>query len=443
MGRYLLWRKTLTGFAVLFFSVTVVSRAVPDIKRYESRRVFREEDEFPGARQFHGGPAIFSPEFALNGQAQYYLDRISSSEHEQGWILAAMERSTLYAQLIREKIEEYGLPPEIFYLPVVESLYKINAYSRSGALGLWQFMRGSAHPWMEIDEWIDERKDFWKSTEAAMKKLAYNYRATDDWLLALAAYNCGLGKIQRIMKQSGLKDFWEISRRGLIPQETREYIPKLIATAHFAQTLGRRGLERDWKAPVRWQLVKIEKPLDIRLLAEAAGIPAENISAGNVELLYGITPPASRAYYLKVRAEDSGSVQEAIRNHDGKLMKFAVHTIEAGHTLSEIAHHYSIPLSMLLRYNPGIRAEALRIGSRLVVPMYKDAAPFVKKAALPAGADVSRFINEYTVKTGDSLWTIARRFGTTSSVLAAANGIAENGILRPGMSLKVPQGNTE
>jgi membrane-bound lytic murein transglycosylase D len=438
MGRYLLRRKALGFFAALFFSAAALSLAALDTKRYESRHVFREEDSLSGVRQFHGGPEVFSPEFALNEQAQYYLDRIISSERETLWILEALERSTPYAHFIREKIAEHALPPEIFYLPVVESLYKINAHSRSGALGLWQFMRGSADPWMKIDEWLDERKDFWKSTEAAMEKLAYNYRITGSWLLALAAYNCGLGKIQRVMKQSGLDDFWEISRRGLLPRETSAYIPKLIATIHFAQTLGRRGLPRDWKAPVRWQRVKIENPLDIRLLAEAAEIPVENIRAGNTELHYGITPPANRAYYLKVRAEDSGAVQEAIKNHDGKLMKFAIHTIAAGHTLSEIAHHYGIPLSMLLRYNSNVRAESLRIGSRLVVPMYKDAGPFVKKAAVPAGQDASRFTNEYTVKKGDSLWAIARGFGTTSSVLAAANGIAENGILQPGTSLKVP-----
>jgi membrane-bound lytic murein transglycosylase D len=239
------------------------------------------------------------------------------------------------------------------------------------------------------------------------------------------------------MKESGLNDFWELSRRGLLPRETRAYIPKLIATAHFAQELGRRGLEQAWESPVRWQRVKIGNPLDLRLLAEAAGIPAHELRAANAELRYGITPPAG--YYLKVRAEEADAVQEAIKAHDGKLMKFAIQTIAEGHTLSEIARHYGIPLFLLLRYNPGVRAEALRIGAKLVVPLYRDAGPFVKKTAVSAGTADTRFLNEYTVQKGDSLWAIARRFGTSSAALAAANGIAENGVLQPGMSLKTPQ----
>jgi membrane-bound lytic murein transglycosylase D len=414
-------------------------------KRYASRHILREEDRLAGPRQFHGGPEAFSPEFAVNAEVQYWLDRITNSERETGWILAALERSTPYADFIREKIEEYNLPPEIFYLPVVESMYKIHAASRSGAVGLWQFMRHSAVPWMTINEWLDERKDFWKSTVAAMAKLSDNYKVTGDWLLALAAYNCGLGKIQRIMKQSGLSDFWAISRRGLLPKETRSYIPQLIATARFASTLGRRGVQQTWQPAVRWRLVKPGQPVDLRLLAEAAGISRETLVTGNHELHYAITPP-NRTYSLKVKDSDANKVEEALAKQDVKLMRYALHTIAAGHTLSEIAQHYGVPVSLLLKYNPGVKPEALRIGLKLVVPLYKDVGPYIKKVAPPPAApamnashtDVSLFKNVYTVKKGDSLWSIARSFGTTSAILAAANGIPENGILRPGTNLKTP-----
>jgi membrane-bound lytic murein transglycosylase D len=306
-------------------------------------------------------------------------------------------------------------------------------------------MHASAQPWMKINDWIDERKDFWKSTEAAMEKLLYNYRRTGDWLLALAAYNCGLGKIQRVMRQSGLADFWEISRRGLLPRETRAYIPRLIATVHFVSARLRAGLLSRWQPPVHWRRIRPEQPLDLRLLAQTAGIPAPELRVGNEELRYGITPPADSSYYLKVKAEDAQRVQEALSGQGEKLMRFALHTIERGHTLSQIARHYGIPVSLLLRYNPGVRAEALGIGSRLVVPLYKDVGPYVKKAPPPAagGVDASLFKNEYIVKEGDSLWAIARFFGTTSAALAAVNGIPENGILRPGTSLKAPSTTAE
>ncbi|MDR3201329.1 MAG: LysM peptidoglycan-binding domain-containing protein [Spirochaetales bacterium] len=439
MGRYLLRRKALSLLAALL--IPAVLPAAPEAEareRYASRRAPTEEDALPGPRQFHGGPRVFSPAFTLTKEAKIWLDRITASEQETEWILAALKRSTPYAHFIREKIEEYGLPPEIFYLPVVESLYKIGAHSRSGALGLWQFMSASASPWMKIDEWLDERKDFWKSTIAAMEKLSYNYTVTEDWLLALAAYNCGLGRVRRVMKESGLRDFWEISRLGLLPRETLSYIPRLIATAHFASSPGRLGIEQSWEPPVRWVRVQLEEAVDLRLLAGAAEISPQDLSMGNAELLYGITP-AGGSYHLKVRAEDAPKVQEALAHSDGKLLKFVIHTIEAGHTLSEIALHYGIPVSMLQRYNPGTRPETLRIGSPLVVPLYRDAGPYVKKTAeASAGADGSSFKNEYTVRKGDSLWAIARSFGTTSAALAAANGIAETGVLQPGASLKVP-----
>jgi membrane-bound lytic murein transglycosylase D len=454
MGRYLLRRKIVILLAV-FFVFPAARKAGAEIRegrsadaevsaesagerRSAQRHARREEDFSPGPRQSHGGPEVFSPAFGLNGEAESWLEKLRSSKREAEWILAALRRAQPYAHFIRQTIAGYGLPPEIFYLPVVESLYKIGAHSRSGALGLWQFMRGSAQPWMKINDWLDERKDFWKSTEAAMEKLLYNYRITGDWLLALAAYNCGLGKVQRVMRQSGLTDFWEISRRGLLPRETRAYIPRLIATVHFVSGLVRQGLLPEWQAPVDWRRVPLKQPVDLRLLAEAAGIPAGELRLGNEELRYGITPPADGSYFLKVKAADEPKVREALSRQGEKLMRFALHTIARGHTLSEIALHYGIPVSLLLRYNPGVRAEALRIGSRLVVPLYKETGPYEKKAPPAAAGAASGFQNEYIVRQGDSLWAIARAFGTTSAALAAANGIPENGVLRPGTSLKAP-----
>ena len=449
MGRNLFWRKAiaLTLFIAAYFAPQgLYAQGRPqdvfagtENRRYASRQLM-PDDLQPGPRQFHGGPEVYSPAFSLTGEVSDWMARIQASDRETGHILTAMERSRPYACFIRQKIAEYGLPPEIFYLPVVESLYKIGAHSRADALGLWQFMHASSQPWMRIDEWVDERKDFWKSTVAAMEKLKQNYSVTKDWLLALAAYNCGLGKIQRIMKESGLNDFWEISRRGLLPRETRAYVPRLIATARIASSLGRRGFGQDWAPPVLWTLVPVETPIDLGLLAESAGLPRAELAAGNEELRYGITPPAN-SYALKVKAEDAPKIREALKQNPGGLMRFAIHTIREGHTLSEIARHYGISVALLLRYNPGMRPEALRIGTRLVVPLYRDTPPFVKKLPPPETGIV--FPGEYTVKTGDSLWTIARFFDTTSAALAAANDIPENGLLKPGAVLKVPAAKAE
>jgi membrane-bound lytic murein transglycosylase D len=399
---------------------------------------FPRADELP--RQFHGGPEVFTPEFSLHENVQAGLDRLAKSAIETQWILEALERSKPYAHFIRSKIEEHRLPPEIFYLPVVESLYKVNAHSRSGALGLWQFMRNSIHPWMVINEWADERKDFWKSTEAAMEKLRQNYNATGSWLLALAAYNCGLTRVQRAVARSGIRDFWELSRLGHLPRETRNYVPQFIAAARYASHLGRQGMNSEWEKPVRWARIQLKQAVDLRLLAEASGVPYEHLKIGNAELVYGITPLSGRPYYLKVREEYAERISEALNKTGGKLLNFSIHTVAAGDTLSEIALHFGITVDMLLKYNPQVRPELLQIGRKLVIPMVKNIGPFVRKAALgEVKIDGPLFFeNEYVVKQGDTLWDIARSFGTSASHLARANGISENGIIRPGMTLKVP-----
>ncbi len=445
MGRHILRGKTL-----IILSAALLLWSAAESPGEERRRAVRALPAAPadapgetGAavsapRQNHGGPAVLSQPFAApRERVDHFLGRLERSKAEAERVIAALERAEPYAHFIRERIQERGLPPELFYLPVVESLYMINARSRSGALGLWQFMQNSVGSRMRIDEWADERKDFWKSTVAALEKLEHNHAAVGDWLLALAAYNCGLGRVQRAVRESGVRDFWELSRAGLLPRETRDYVPKFIAVARFASSSGRRDGEVSWGPPVVWERIRLTRTADLRLLAKAAGVPYEILKAGNAELHYGITPPADRGYHLKVPAEHRERIEEALAKSDEKLMKFAIHHVAAGHTLSEIAAHYGIPLAMITRYNPGLRPDFLRIGAKLIIPVIRDTGPFVKK---PRAADEAPPIywNEYIVKPGDSLWNIARSFGITAARLARANGRDENGLLRAGETIKVP-----
>lgn len=403
----------------------------------------REETEGElagGPRQFHGGPEVFSPEFAVNEHVRWYLDRFDRYPEETLWIRMALKRAAPYAHFIRRKIEEYGLPPEIYYLPVVESLYLVNAHSPAGALGLWQFTRDSAWPWMKINDWVDERKDFWKSTEAAMEKLKLNYRYTGDWLLSLAAYNCGLTWVTNAIQKSGIRDFWALSRQGYLPKETRNYIPKFIAVARYSAHLGRMGQDLSWEKPMNWERIPLNQAVDLRLLAQAAGVSYDSLKAGNAELVYGITPPTNMVYKLKVPAEAAEKVKKALNDSDVKLLKFAIHTVGEGDTLYDLSNHFGIPISMIQRYNPQVRPEALRIGLKLIVPLYKDVGPYVRSRQHPTGEDDGPvyFSNEYVVKEGDTLWDIARAFGTTSAILARGNGMSSDGVIRPGMTLKVP-----
>ena len=149
----------------------------------------------------------------------------------RGYLESAME----YRLFVRKAVADKEMPEMLEYLPVVESNYKTNAKSRSGAIGMWQFMANSVWPFLTLNDFVDERLDPWKSTEAALRKLTDNYNIFNDWLLAIGAYNCGVGAMNRAIKKAGgVKDFWYLAENGYLSRQTAEYVPKLIAIADLA-----------------------------------------------------------------------------------------------------------------------------------------------------------------------------------------------------------------
>ena len=149
----------------------------------------------------------------------------------RGYLESAME----YRLYVRKAVSDKQLPEMLEYLPVVESNYKTNAKSRSGAIGMWQFMANSVWPFLTLNDFVDERLDPWKSTDAALKKLTDNYNVFNNWLLAIGAYNCGVGAMNKAIKKAGgVKDFWYLAEKGYLSKQTADYVPKLIAIADLA-----------------------------------------------------------------------------------------------------------------------------------------------------------------------------------------------------------------
>jgi membrane-bound lytic murein transglycosylase D len=343
-----------------------------------------------------------------------------------------MERAAPYLNFIRGEIEERGLPGELLYLPVIESGYVPTAVSRSGAAGLWQFMRNSIAPFnMRIDDWVDERMDFWKSTQGALRKLEENYQSLGDWPLALAAYNAGLGGINQIIRRGGARDYWELSRRKLLRTETVHYVPKLLAVAHILSRPRKYGLE-DWGESLSWARVPAVKTVDLDILAAEAGVDPALLRRGNRELLYNTSPPDS-GYFLKVPMESVSRVEEVLTRSGLELVRNYYHTIRYGDTLSALALRYGVSVSLIERANPGIKSTALRIGSRLKIPALKEIQPYVRQ-----GESSPSFTGTYRVKKGDTLWSIALLHGTDPQDLARANNMELEGLLREGRTLKVP-----
>lgn len=383
----------------------------------------------------HAAEAVFDIDIpegvpAIEKVREQYL-----SPGGRAWIAAVMKRSRPYRAYIMERLAYYGLPYELIYLPVIESEYSPSDVSRSGAAGLWQFMRNSLGSGMRIDDWRDDRRDFMKATDAALIKLRYNYEYYGDWCLAIGAYNCGNGAMDKSIRKGGSRDFWTLADKGALKRETKAYVPKFLAIASIARYGGRNGIEADWSEPVAWEKVGLDRSVDLTLISDKAGIPIELLRQGNAELRYNVTPPARDGYALKVPAAYADALRTVLSDKDLKLLKYNIYKVRAGDTLSALSRHYGVSVDMILQANPGTSANALGIGARLVIPALKDVSPYEGRKVVDPGTP---FNGTYLVQKGDSLWSISLKFAIQPETLAERNGLSLESIIHEGQGLKVP-----
>ncbi|MHB0896918.1 MAG: LysM peptidoglycan-binding domain-containing protein [Spirochaetales bacterium] len=352
------------------------------------------------------------------------------------WLQAVMERSLPYLGYIEAKVKEYGLPKELAFLPVIESEYSPFAVSRSGATGIWQFMRNSISGYdMSISDWTDDRKDFMKSTDAALRKLQDNYSALGDWLLAIAAYNAGLGALSRAVKIPDGKDidFWNLYESKKLSREPLSYVPKFLAVASILSYPELHGLPADWGEKHSWEALETSRQVDLNVLAERSGISLAMLKQGNAELKYSITPPNS-SYLVKVPADKADTVRGILEDTSSPLFKYTIYKVKSGDTLGAIAQRYSTPLGIILQANKGIKADKIKIGQTIIIPHLSGSSATSKASS---GESLS-FSDYYTVKKGDTLWDISLLFDVQPDLLADRNGIGVNSLLRIGQKLKVP-----
>lgn len=365
------------------------------------------------------------------------------SEGGRKWLAAVLVRARPYLPYIYERIRLYGLPDELAFLPVIESEYSAKAVSRSGAAGIWQFMRNSIAGYgMRIDDWIDERRDFMKSSDGALRKLADNYAVLGDWQLAIAAYNAGLGALSRAVakaKAAGVEkpDFWELRRRGLLRRETAAYVPKFLAVASILRYPGRYGVAATWEPAPVWETLAPGRPVDIILLAQRAGIGAELLKSANAELRYTVTPPEA-GYRLKVPAQAASAIKAVLDDGSSPLFRYAIHSVRSGDTLSALSRRYGSPIATILGANPGLKADRINLGQKIVIPLLKDAP--TPQAAAEGADEPAAFTGSYVVARGDTLWALSLRFDVQPELLAERNGLKLDSVIREGMTLRVPIG---
>ena len=353
-------------------------------------------------------------------------------------LAAIIERSGPYLAFIRYEIERRRLPGELIYLPIIESAYSADAVSRSGATGLWQFMRISIGPYdMKITEWMDERRDFWKSTVAALDKLEAEYKRVGSWELALAAYNAGIGTVLNAMKKHPGADYWELCRLKAFKNETINYIPKLIAAAWVLSNPRCYGIEVEWPEDPEWTRVPVGRSVDLSLVAEYAGLSGFDLKKANRELTYGITPP-DPSYYLKVPTAYAPAVISVLEDPELTLIRYYFHIIRAGDTLSGIARRYGITENQIRSSNPGLSEKFLKIGQQLIIPVLKNNTAAPASTVLASSGTGTTLTGNHLVKRGETLWSIARAYNIRPETLAEINNMGLNDVLVVGSTLKTP-----
>ncbi|MFZ7112359.1 MAG: LysM peptidoglycan-binding domain-containing protein [Desulfatiglandales bacterium] len=363
----------------------------------------------------------------------------SFSGRERKFFLDAYRRSGKYRPAIVQALQEAGLPEELSWLPLIESGYKVRALSRARALGMWQFIASTGYKFgLNRDNWIDERMDPAKSTQAAIAYLKELHQIFGDWTTVLAAYNCGEGAVLRRIKTQKinyLDNFWDLYTK--LPSETASYVPRFLAVLHILNDPAAHGFSLPAvDEPVAAEEVTINKQVHLKAIAKRLGIPYPLLRDLNAELRKDLTPDWS--YDLKV-PEGRGDMLRAelsdIPVWQPPAPTYTVHKVRKGDSLSLIAGRYRTSIKAIMDVN-GLKSSLLKVGWRLKIPTKEYyASTSGKKAAYALGPGEK--LSQYVVKQGDSLYKIADRYNTTTKALTAINQL-KSSRLGIGQVLMIP-----
>ncbi|HKY61531.1 MAG TPA: transglycosylase SLT domain-containing protein, partial [Gemmatimonadota bacterium] len=394
-----------------------------------------------------------------------------------------LARSATWLPYLKDRLREAGLPEDLAYLALIESGFSTQAVSRAGAVGPWQFMSYTGREYgLRIDRWVDERRDYERSTQAAIAYLSDLHDMFDSWFLAAAGYNGGQGRVGRSMLRDNTVNFWELT--GL-HSETQNYVPKLIAATIIAKEPEKYGFR--WvprSEAIEWTTVRVPSSTDLDVIAEVAGVPADVVRGLNPHLLRGRTPPGETNFPVKIPrgSEETFRSNFARLTPEERTRPVLVHLVRAGETLAGIASAYEVSVAELARENDLGARSSLEGGERLVIPGRTAAAgvgypapggdrvaelgPSAEAPETPAGeripaplvarrevggsgpgpggsatevapANAARARVIHRVRPGETLASIARRYGVSVSVLRSFNDLDGDRIVA-GSRLAIP-----
>jgi len=351
------------------------------------------------------------------------------------FFIESYKRSGRYRPYILNALKNAGMPEELSWLPLIESGFKVKALSDARALGLWQFISSTGYKFgLKRNQYIDERMDPYKSTHAAIAYLKELHGIFGDWTTCLAGYNCGEHRVLRTIRNQNvnyLDNFWDLYR--LLPRETAQYVPKFMAALHILDNLEKYNMAGiEVYPPVQYETVSIEKQVYLKDVAEAIGIKKDVLLDLNPELRYKLLP--EEAYELKIppgKKDVLIAKLEHIPEFTQTTPGIVYHRVRPGETLSTIASRYHTSVSQIAFYNNIRRTNYIVAGKILKIP---------QSSKLGTGsAEATPKIITYKVRRGDSLWTLAKRYSTTTKKIQELNQL-KSVHLSIGQVLKIPAG---
>src|ERR1700678_1534600 len=345
------------------------------------------------------------------------------SNRGRGTFERAFARSGRYHDMMVRILKQEGVPQDLIYLAQAESGFQPTAVSRAGARGIWQFMgsRGKGYG-LQRSPWVDDRQDPEKSTRAAARHLKDLYAQFGDWYLAMAAYNSGPGTVQAAVKRTGYADFWELYRRNVLPKETRNYVPIILAVTIMTKNLSHYGFDDvSMDEPTASDTVTINYAVDLRLVADCVDTTPAQLQRLNPSLLR-LTTPKEGSFELHLPAGTKDQYQTAIAAIPaGMRLWWRYPAVHSGDTLASLARRYRVTEKSIVEANQ-LQSGALEGNAKIVIPL----AP--SQHASADNGTYARRITRYKVRRGDTVQTVAENFGIPVQMLRRWNGLRSDSL---------------
>lgn len=375
---------------------------------------------------------------SINPRVTKYIERFTTTSKNtmQKWI----NNSYKYLFFIKDVFNSYGLPTDLAYLPLAESGFEPTVRSRAGAVGMWQFMEFTGKLYgLKVNYWVDERKDFEKSTYAAAQHLKDLYEKFGDWNLALAAYNAGAGRIQRAIDKFNTDDYFELSGYKHLAEETKDYVPKYTAMMMIHKNLLQYGFEYPNIEPIVYEKVQLDFPVNLYILSKIVGIELDSIIDLNPALRRWITPPNEK-FDLKIPIGYRDKVELALKEYSPEeLLQVKIYTPSKKEKIINIAKKYKVNQSEIIALN-GLKKTVVPAGFPVIIPSKDNKMVITPKELEDVTKNVkdiyeSTKYRKYKVKKGETLLSIAKRNKTTVDEIKRINNISK---LKTGMVISLP-----